>query len=483
MVLNLAVTPKQKKFMDSRADETLFGGAAGGGKSRGQLVDALLYGLRYPGSRQLMLRRTYPDLERSLVQEHLKFFPLKVYRYNSSTHRGMLKNGSVLEFGYCDKENDVYRYQGAEYDVVRFDELTHFTYNQYIYLMSRVRGVMPFPRGIKSSTNPGGVGHAWVKERFIDPAPAGQMFKAGKRTRLFIPSLVQDNPFLMQGDPEYVQRLEMLPEEQRKALLLGDWDIFSGQVFEEWRNDPTHYKDGAWTHVIEPFEIPSWWKIWRGFDFGYSKPFSVGWYAADGDGKVYRIKEWYGCTKEPNTGLKLTPQEIAEGIREREENDPMLRGRQIIGVADPAIFEESRGESIAQMMVRPPNEAEQKALAALNAEVEEAQKFYPELDLEAELNDPAHGAHFAKLLNSGIDVKTCYEVLHHDEIMMGAMQYAGQKAAQQVAASVQANRNRPPENGGANTGAVNGAPDVAHMSKAERRALIERARSGERVVL
>lgn len=355
MVLNLTVTPKQKKFMDSRADETLFGGAAGGGKSRGQLVDALLYGLRYPGSRQLMLRRTYPDLERSLVQEHLKFFPLKVYRYNSSTHRGMLKNGSVLEFGYCDKENDVYRYQGAEYDVVRFDELTHFTYNQYIYLMSRVRGVMPFPRGIKSSTNPGGVGHAWVKERFIDPAPAGQMFKAGKRTRLFIPSLVQDNPFLMQGDPEYVQRLEMLPEEQRKALLLGDWDIFSGQVFEEWRNDPTHYKDGAWTHVIEPFEIPSWWKIWRGFDFGYSKPFSVGWYAADGDGKVYRIKEWYGCTKEPNTGLKLTPQEIAEGIREREENDPMLRGRQIIGVADPAIFEESRGESIAQMMVRPPN--------------------------------------------------------------------------------------------------------------------------------
>lgn len=131
MVLNLAVTPKQKKFMDSRADETLFGGAAGGGKSRGQLVDALLYGLRYPGSRQLMLRRTYPDLERSLVQEHLKFFPLKVYRYNSSTHRGMLKNGSVLEFGYCDKENDVYRYQGAEYDVVRFDELTHFTYNRY----------------------------------------------------------------------------------------------------------------------------------------------------------------------------------------------------------------------------------------------------------------------------------------------------------------------------------------------------------------
>lgn len=355
MRLDLTVTPKQKMFLDSRADETLFGGAAGGGKSYGQLVDALLYALQYKGSKQLVLRRTYPDLERSLVQEHLKFYPRGVYGYNSSAHRGRFKNGSVIEFGYCDKENDVYRYQGAEYDVVRFDELTHFTYTQYIYLMSRVRGVMPFPRGIKSSTNPGGVGHAWVKERFIDPAPAGQIFTEAGRTRLFIPSLVQDNPFLMQGDPDYIKRLEMLPEEQRKALLLGDWNIFSGQVFEEWRNDPTHYKDGAWTHVIEPFEIPAWWKIWRGFDFGYSKPFSVGWYAADGDGKVYRIKEWYGCTKDPNTGLKLTPQQIAEGIREREQNDPMLRGKHINGIADPAIFEESRGESIAQMMLKAPN--------------------------------------------------------------------------------------------------------------------------------
>lgn len=155
MRLDLTVTPKQKMFLDSRADETLFGGAAGGGKSYGQLVDALLYALQYKGSKQLVLRRTYPDLERSLVQEHLKFYPRGVYGYNSSAHRGRFKNGSVIEFGYCDKENDVYRYQGAEYDVVRFDELTHFTYSQYIYLMSRVRGVMPFPRGIKSSTNPG----------------------------------------------------------------------------------------------------------------------------------------------------------------------------------------------------------------------------------------------------------------------------------------------------------------------------------------
>ena len=114
MRLDLTVTSKQKRFVDSCADETLFGGAAGGGKSYGQLVDALLYALQYPGSKQLILRRTYRDLERSLVQDHLKFFPLGVYRYNSTEHRGRFKNRSVLEFGYCDKENDVLRYQGAE---------------------------------------------------------------------------------------------------------------------------------------------------------------------------------------------------------------------------------------------------------------------------------------------------------------------------------------------------------------------------------
>ena len=357
MRLELTVTPKQKLFLDAYGvDEVLFGGAAGGGKSYGQLVDALLYALKYPGSRQLMLRRTFPDLQRSLIEQHMKFYPRAQYRYNESKKTGRFTNGSVLEFGYCDADKDVYQYQGAEYDVVRFDELTHFTEKQYKYLISRVRGAKPYPRCVKSSTNPGNVGHAWVKARFVDAAPAGQVFVGEQgRKRLFIPSLIQDNPFLMSADPEYLERLKLLPEDEQKALLYGDWDIFSGQVFAEWRNDPRHYADGAWTHVIEPFEIPSWWKIWRGFDFGYTKPFSVGWYAADGDGKVYRIREWYGCTNEPNKGLQLTPQQIAEGIREVEDSDPNLRGRHINGIADPAIFEESRGESIAAMMQKAPN--------------------------------------------------------------------------------------------------------------------------------
>ena len=126
-------------------------------------------------------------------------------------------------------------------------------------------------------------------------------------------------------------------------------------MFTEWRNDPNHYKDQRWTHVIEPFPIPEHWKIWRGYDFGFSKPFSVGWYAADERGRLYRIKELYGCTGTPNEGLRNDPMEQARMIREAEENDPLLKGRVILGVADPAIFDESRGESIADMQEKSPN--------------------------------------------------------------------------------------------------------------------------------
>jgi hypothetical protein len=167
---------------------------------------------------------------------------------------------------------------------------------------------------------------------------------------------VFDNKKLLENDPEYLTRLAMLPEAQRNALLYGSWESFSGQVFTEWRNDPEHYKDRRWTHVVEPFDIPDSWKVVRGFDFGYAKPFSVGWYAVDHDGKVYRIKEWYGCKEgSPNVGIMLNPYEIAAGIKEMEQTDETLKRFQISGIADPSIWDESRGESIARMMERSPN--------------------------------------------------------------------------------------------------------------------------------
>lgn len=334
--------------------------AAGGGKSYGQLLDTLLYAARYPGSRQLLLRRTYPELENSLILQHFELFPPKpYYDYNISRHVGTLANGSKIFFGYSENEADVRRYQSAEFDVIRFDELTHFTEYQYTYLLSRLRGTRPYPRSMKSSTNPGGVGHAWVKARFITGAQPNVVrtvkTRGGEMTRVFLPSRLTDNPALLESDPDYVDRLRALPEKEYKALLLGEWDIYEGQVFSEWRNDPEHYADGAWTHVIKPFAIPAHWRIWRGFDFGYAKPFSVGWYAATPDGKCYRILEWYGCTGEPDVGLQLTPQQIAKEIHEMEKQHELLRGRRVIGIADPAIFARSVGQSVAEMMAAAPN--------------------------------------------------------------------------------------------------------------------------------
>lgn len=352
VTLNIELTKTQKKFIDASAGEVLFGGAAGGGKSYGQLADALLYALKYQGSRQLVLRRTFPELEHSIIFTSLQFFPQKAARYKSTSHTWEFLNGSLIEFGCCAAETDVLRYQGAEYDVVRFDELTHFTEEQYTYLMSRIRGVNPYPKQIKSSTNPGGIGHSWVKRRFIDGFTPEVEHKDGKSgfSRIFIPSYVQDNVFLMKADKEYITRLKQLPEAEKKALLYGQWDIFDGQVFTEWRNLPQGYRTRRWSHVIAPFEIPGSWRRFRSFDFGYSKPFAVSWFAVDHDGRVYNYRELYGCTGTPDKGVKWTAQKIAEKICEIEEKE--VTDMPITGYADPAIWNSTGSSegSIAEMM-------------------------------------------------------------------------------------------------------------------------------------
>lgn len=259
MSRTLRVTEKQLEFIEALADEVLFGGAAGGGKSMGQLIDAAAFAVRYPQSRQLILRRTLPELERTLIRTARGIYPQKLYSYSESKHLGRFANGSTVEFGYCDAEADVYRYQSAEYDVIRFDELTHFTEFMYLYLSSRVRGANGYPKQVKSSTNPGGVGHDWVKRRFIDIGAAGAVHETATGSRLFIPSLVSDNPFLESADPKYKGRLMRLPENERRALLLGEWNISGGRFFPEW--------DAA-VHVVRPFDIPQDWQKFFVMDYG-----------------------------------------------------------------------------------------------------------------------------------------------------------------------------------------------------------------------
>lgn len=349
--LKLELSKTQKRFMDATADEVLFGGAAGGGKSYGQLADALIYALKYKSSHQLILRKTFPELEHSMIQTSLSFYPKDVCKYCATARKWIFLNGSVIEFGYCAAKTDVLRYQGAEYDVVRFDELTHFTEDQYTYLISRVRGVNSYPKMVKSSTNPGGIGHTWVKSRFIDGCAPNEVCideKTGAK-RLFIPSFVGDNIFLMRADGDYVKRLEQLPENEKKALLYGEWDIFDGQVFTEWKNSLLGKKTRRWSHVIEPFDIPKSWRRYRAFDFGYSKPFAVSWFAVDEDGRAYNYRELYGCTGDPDVGVKWTAQKIADAIRKTEEEN---NETQVVGIADPAIWNNtgSIDGSIADMM-------------------------------------------------------------------------------------------------------------------------------------
>lgn len=285
--MTIRVSPRQREFIKADAFEVLFGGAAGGGKSYGQLVDAFLYALRYPGSKQLIFRRSFPDLEKSLIRVSLSLYPRKIYTYNASSHTGRFANGSLIDFGYSASENDVYQYQSAEYDVIRFDELTHFTEFQYVYMVSRVRGANGYPKHIKSSTNPGGVGHAWVKARFVDPAPPNTVFEAKTdegttMTRVFLPALVSDNPYLSAADPDYVNRLRALPENERRALLYGDWDIFEGQYFSEWR---------AEVHTCEPFAIPADWRRYRTFDYGLDR-FALLWVAVSPEREVFVYREY-----------------------------------------------------------------------------------------------------------------------------------------------------------------------------------------------
>ena len=355
---------KQRIFQQRPEYEALYGGAAGGGKSDALLTEALRQ-VHIPHYKALILRKTYPQLAELVDRSQAIYsaaFPEA--SYNAQAHCWVFPSGAKIFFGSMQHTKDRTNYQGKAYDFIGFDELTHFLYEEYMYMFSRNRPTGPGTRiYIRATTNPGGIGHAWVKQRFITAAPPmtpivdtyrvltpqGEQIEI-KKSRIFVPSTVFDNQKLLENDPQYLASLSMLPEAERKALLYGSWDSFDGQVFTEWRNDPAHYEDEKWTHVIEPFKIPSFWRIYRGFDFGYQKPFSVGWYAVSPEGTIYRIREYYGCDGTPNHGVQMHMADVAEEIRRIEREDENLKGKQIIGIADPSIFDVSRGESIADIM-------------------------------------------------------------------------------------------------------------------------------------
>lgn len=342
---------RQRAFLEASERYVAFGGARGGGKSFAVRVKALLLALSHPGIKCMIVRRTYPELQENHILPLCELLgcangPNALVQYNDAKKHLRFANGSRILFRYCDTDADAERFQGTEVDVLFVDEATQQTEERMKRLTACVRGVNAHPKRVYYTCNPGGVGHAWVKRLFID-----RRFADGERAEdyRFIRSLVTDNEALMRADPDYVRRLQSLPPKLRRAWLEGDWDVFEGQFFEEFRDSEAHYVDRVHTHVIKPFDIPSHWRLYRSFDWGYNKPFSCGWWAVDEEGVAYRILEYYGWNGNPNEGVKLPPSAVFAEIARIEREHPWLASRRILGVADPAIWNAEHGKSIAEV--------------------------------------------------------------------------------------------------------------------------------------
>ena len=344
-----APNPKQRLFLADTHRHVAYGGARGGGKSWAVRAKAVLLCLAHPGIKILIVRKTYRELINNHVVPLMALLPGEIAQYNKTDKVITFQNGSTVWFGYCGADTDLEGYQGAEYDVVFFDEATQLKEDWLRKINLTVRGVGNFPKRSYYTCNPGGVSHHYVKRLFID-----RRFEKGENPDdySFIPALVTDNRALLAASPQYLTELENLPPKLRRAWLLGDWDGLEGAFFEEFKNDPAHYADRRFTHVIAPFAIPPHWRVYRTLDWGYNKPFSVGWWAVDEDGVLYHFLEWYGCNGTPDTGVRLTPDKVFGQIAALEREHPLLRGKRITGVADPAIWGSQTGESVAATAAR-----------------------------------------------------------------------------------------------------------------------------------
>jgi hypothetical protein len=285
--LGYTPTGRQQEFHDAREFDVLYGGAAGGGKTKGLVMEGLRACVKYPGLTVGAFRRSYPELEESLLTEIRALLgDLSEHygaRYDETKHDLRFPNGSLIRFRHMGNLRDATKRQGGEYQLLLFDERTLTPPDAVDFLYTRLRsGRADLPvLGVRSGTNPGGIGHGRVKADYIDATSHGKHIVTDERgrTRRFIQSRVSDNPHL---NPEYAHDLAALPEAMRRAFLEGDWDSFTGQVFTEWRHQ---------LHVVPAFPIPQVWRRVSGIDYGYAAPWAVVWAAIDPDGRVWIYRE------------------------------------------------------------------------------------------------------------------------------------------------------------------------------------------------
>lgn len=351
----------QTAFIACMFDEIGYGGARGGGKSDAILGKWMQHAHIFKeAARGIIFRRSYPELE-ELELRAIELLVACGWHYISNKRTFIHHNGARLKLRYLDKDKDAGKYQGHAYSFIAIDEYGEFPSPIPI---NKVKVCLRSAKGAKtifiSTFNPGGVGHNHIKQMFIDPAPPmTKMITPKGKSRIFIPAKLTDNIILTHKDPGYWDRIveSGIPPWLLKAWLHGDWDIVAGGFFDDlWDRS---------VHIMRPFTIPECWTITRSFDWGSSRPFSVGWWAeSDGTnvlipghdgtvkfcpGTLFRIGEWYGWNGKPNEGLKMTNGDIALGIIERE-TAMGIADRVYPGPADPSIWDCSRGPSIADDM-------------------------------------------------------------------------------------------------------------------------------------
>ena len=341
------VGPQSAMLEATWCEELGYGGARGGGKTAGALLDYLQdvprYGKAWKG---ILFRKTYSELEEVISQAKEFYLPAGA-TYQETKKLFTFENGATFKLRALEKPRDAEKFQGHQYTWICFEELGNWPdLKAYDMLKACLRSKHDVPtKRIRATFNPGGVGHYSIKRRFVDPCPTGfEPITDDKGSRMFIPARVQDNKILLESDPDYIQRLKQVGSPQLvKAWLEGDFNAIEGAFFPEFGID----------HIIEPFTIPEHWQRIRAYDHGYASPFCVLWGAVSSgkldDGSECKIpkggiciyREWYGTTG-ANTGLRIDPREIAKGIKEREDEQVDQY------VADPAIFKTEGGPSIAE---------------------------------------------------------------------------------------------------------------------------------------
>jgi hypothetical protein len=346
--------------------EVFYGGARGGGKTESSIGDWLDHSSRYgENAIGIFFRRKLVQLAEVIARTKQLFTKLGA-KYNEQQKTWTMPNGARLKFAYLEKDSDAEEYQGHSYTRIYIEELTNFPSSGPVNkLRATLRSGAGVPCGMRLTGNPGGPGHLWVKARYIDPNPAGyeilteetEVELDGEKItvsldRVFIPSKLGDNNLLMRNDPTYVLRLRQSGSEALvRAWLEGDWSIIDGAYFAEW-DELVHVLPGEFAAKLRPE-----WLRFRAFDWGSAKPFSCGWYCQiEQDviwgervipkGALVKYREWYG-SKGPNQGLKMTAEDVADGIKLREKGERIR-----YGVADPAVYIRNGGPSIGENMAK-----------------------------------------------------------------------------------------------------------------------------------